>query len=874
MKMNKRILCLTALLTCFNVFASQAVPDNTYLVYSDAIAANVPLDKRQDFFKRLLTYVDNNGSNANSLDAFMDGFVFLHSKDYFDSGGQFGVCDTSANCTFNTTRTTDYVLSHFGSGGYLDLLQAADLGAVASIGNDFRTKIPQVKVYFSIPSPPPQALMTSGVANLVYMDTLEGYLKLLRDEFNQWKGNNSNSALTMAGFYFSRETLKTTDDKTLLPSDGNNQMGSFMVELKQRLFGVGANFALVSSPYQNYYANGNSLVLATSYENKEQSLFAGNSDIGPIFDKTWLQPNAFHSGFKWLDVVDKEVIRWTHSYYRDFPHVAYNIETQACVNEIACLDGNVLNKEFFPELVNYADYAQYLGLNNYPAIYYDDGYAYYDWSLDSSLHWVYQQAYKLAKRGRDGDVVNGGFEHFDLVTPSSTTVSSTELSAYNANKLLGWDGSFSIGNNTYAAIDSFDWSTSGSDKPTIGSFYLAEDLSHNLSFNVAEDNDDGAYWSGIAIWRFYNASGNQITTGSVGNSSIQYSSYVNGWFHYLYTTTTNASFNIPFQPPIGTVKTEVILGKWSGVSTLNWSNVSLKRADNNQNLYVMGKRNDGSYSQLDFNQPQQHANLSKNTYIESQKAFNVIGGLSYDLSFQSQLKNGGSCSGYNGVLGLKFYDQNNIQITTATSNLNWSSYLGLHYNYFVAKANLQDHNHGFTTPQLAVSAKVRLRNWSCDNDIAVDNIVLNETARPMEQLSFAGEALGLDQNKLIRLNSQNPQARFSFDLTTGSYSHLNTLTRVNCTNFADSSCAAIASMQYVYLDASGNVIQTSNESITAQGKGELQPNIVGGLLTYTHWNMLNRNLTNVSGASKVNVIVTLTSSTSAQELLLNRPYLQ
>jgi hypothetical protein len=864
MKLNKHTLCLATLLCGFNAFATPTVPDNTYLVYANVVEDRVPQADRQDFFKRLLTYVDQNG---NSQDAFMDGFVFMQSTSYFSYGGQFGDCTNSANCGFNN-HVTDYVQSHFGSGGYLDLLAGADQAAQSSIGSDFRTKVPQVKVYFSIPYPQSQAVNGSGTANSVYMDKVEEYLKLIRDEFNQWKGNNTSSTITMAGFYFARESLKTTDGKYLLPSDGNSQTGSFMVDLKQRLSGVDANFTLVSSPYQNYYPSGSSLVLASSYQNREQSTFGGNSSVGKIFDKIWLQPNAFFGGFKWKDVVDKEVIRWTHSYYRDFPHTAYNIETRTD------LHSNAIGKEFFPEVVNYADYAQYLGLNHYPVTYYDDGHAYYDLSLDSSRHWVYQQAYKLAKRGRDGDVVNGGFEHFDLVKPSSMVVNSTELSAYNTNKLLAWNGNFTIANNATADIDNFAWSTAGSDKPTIGSFYLAPGQSHKLSFNVAENSDDGTYWSGIAIWRFYDPSGNQIITGSAGNSSVKYSSYVNGWYHYVHSTTTNSNVNLTFAPPTGTVKTEVVLGKWGGSATLNWSNVSIKRAADNQNLYVMGKQNDGSFSQLDFYQPQQHANLSKSAYVESEQAFNVTGGLSYRLSFQSQLKNGGSCSGYNGVFGVKFYDQNNSLISTSANGLNWSSYLGLHYNYFVAKANLQDHLHGFTTPTQAVSAKVQLRNWNCNNDMAVDNIVLNETSRPMEQLSFAGEALGLDQNKLIRLNTQNPQARFSFDLTTGSFSGLNLLTRANCTNFADTSCSANASMQYVYLDASGNVIHTSSESITAQGKGEKHPNIAGGLLTYTHWNMLNRNLSNVSGAAKVNVIVTLTDNISSQELLISRPHLK
>jgi|GEM_PF-6038648 len=881
MRVFKSILMIFSFLVGFNSFAMNTVPQNTYLFYertgkSGEIINTTSL--QPDFFKRLLTYVDKAG---NSQDAFMDGFVFMDSVYYFGKAGNYPECINNV-CTLSAI-STEYIENHFGSGGHLDRLRTAEKDAVKNVSN-YALKVPQIGVYFTIPYPHKQAILNpdniySYKFDANYMKAVKNYLEEISQGFNQWNSRNPDSSITMKGFYFARETIQTLGGHYMFPGDvpyryGQDSGQSFLFNLKKTLREVSPAYTLVSSPFQNFRRvqkvnEPEELHLNTAYGIRVDSLFAGNVTGGNVFDKIWVQPNIFYGDEKWADVVDKEVFRWMHSYYRGYEHMAYNIETTDAMHI------NAIGKEFFPQVVNYIDYAKYLGVNNYPITYYDEGQAYYNYSIDTERHWVYQETYKLAKRGRDGDIVNGSFEHFDLVKPKFGAT-ETDLSAFNPEQLLGWQGTFNIANDTKKNITTYSWITDNGAKPILGDFYLKPDHAYQLSFKVEENYNAGVAWPGIAIWRFYDVAGNQIKTGSAGSPYIKFSSHVNGWYQYVDPKTTNQHDSLPFSPPSGTVKTEVILGKWGGNSILNWSNVSIKDATNNNSLYVIGKSDDGSFTYDNFQLSQQHANLSKSKYIESKDAFNIVAGLTYKINFQSQQKSWGSCSGYNGVLGMKFYDENGVVVSNPAAGLNWSSYLGMHYNYFISPSYIQNHAHGFTAPTNAKSAKVSLRNWSCAGNIMIDNVKLQEIENPILAQSFTGEAVALDQDKLIRLNDINPQARFTFDLTTGNYKNLTLLSRTNCTNMKNETCSGTLNVQYLYLDADGNVISTlSPNQVKVLGKGESYTDDPSGnrSMIYSHWEIISTPINTVTGSKKLNVIFSLSSLSSAKELLLNRPHL-
>lgn len=866
MKAIKSVLCVSALVTTLSVPADVVIPHNNYLVYADVIESNVGSSNRVDFFRRMLTYVDK---NSQSVDSFMDGFTFMQSTNYFQNGGKFGACTSSADCSTNI-HVDNYFSTHFDSGGYLDSLRGAEVLALNEMGEDFTRKIPEISVYFSIPYPQKEAVLETGQANPYYMDVLSGYLNSIVSGFQSWKAQNSSSKIVLRGFYLGRENLETYGGgKSLLPADGQNQAGSFLVELQDIVNSIDTNLALTASPYQNYYSSGGQLKMYTSYQGREESIFNGQS-AGPLFDKAYIQPNAFVPSGKFLDMGDKELIRWTYNFYQQYSKSAFNMET----NTMARFLSTGQSKEFFPEAVSYADYAKYLGLNNFNLMYYDAGYAYYDFSVNSDSHWIYQEAYKMAKGARDGAITNGSFEHFELVGPTSFTVGSTSnaLSNYNESSLLGWTGNYSIGQNSGTGVAEYSWTTSGSSRPILGNFYLEPSKWYRLRFNVKENVNDGQTWSGIVGWRFFDSSGNQITTGSVG-AGINYSTSLNAWYMYVNSTTTAQNLSASFQVPANAVKTELLAGKWSGTATLTWTNVNIQEPVSGLPGYIVGKNSGGQFVIRDLTSFGQAASLGKNEFVESSDTFNITGGLNYTLSHESRIQPGQNCTSYNGLIGVKFYDHNGAQYTGSVSGLTWSGFLGLHYRYFIASENVKNHTNTFTAPLSSSSAKIQLKNWYCDSEIFVDNVTLNDTAHPLGTVSFPGEAKGMDQDNLVRLTTENGQARFQFDLDVGSFSTLNFLSRANCSQFGTSSCQASLDLELLYLDSNGYIlnIEKVNSSIAGQGEYYIQPG--NDRYTYTHWDK-NQHSLSFPQASSLIVVVRRGSGTNIEELLLSRLHLQ
>ena len=867
MGVYKKAFFLLVFLASMQGWALEPLPQNNYLVFANVIDEKVGLTNRSDFFRRMLTYVDNSNT---SVDSFMDSFIFVQSKSFLSTAGDFGSCTTTNNCTF-PSNIQNYYDTYFNYNGYLDALHNAENMVKNNLGITFSKKTPQISVYFSIPFPYDEAVTDSGIANPIYMDNLNRYLIDIKAKFDLWKANNPSSLIKFRGFYFGRENLKTygPDEKPLLLNDGLDQTNSFLVTLKHRVLALDSNLELISSPYQNYYGN---FKLATSYENRENSIFNGGTSIGgrPIFDNAYIQPNAFHGGFKFTNIVDKEMIRWTYMAYSDNPYTAFNIET----NDYERFQTDGVGKEFYPEIINYVDYAKYLGLTKKTLMYYDGGHAHYDNSQNPNRHWIYKEAYKLAKRGRDGDIINGGFESFDLMTLSSLYVggSSTALSSYDKNNLLNWVGNYAIGHNTQPSIDAYHWTTSGSQKPLLGNFLLKPNIRYVLRFNVAENIDDSVTFSGIAIWRFFDAAGNQIVTGDIGNNSIKYSSYVNGWYHYVSSSSSPKYIAIPFSPPPGTVQTKLLLGNWNDGVELIWKNVNIQKDETNIPLYVIGKSNE-EFVTRDLDSFGQYAQLALDAYISTEDAFRVTSNLSYSLTFDSQIPDN-SCSSNNGVAGVKFYDKTGAQIKGAVDGLKWSSFLDVHYHYFTAKPFQQSHSLNFIAPTEARTAKVYFRNWNCESNILVDNIKLDDATILIDELGPLGSALGIDQSNLIRLNANNSTARFRINLSDGVYNELSMLTRSNCTKFDNVSCQSSLELEYLYLDSSGNIIFTSKETEIVKGSGELYPpESENNLLVYSHWNLIERTLVDLQ-AKQLVLTVTLRESIDSEEVLLNRPHVK
>jgi hypothetical protein len=701
------------------------------------------------------------------------------------------------------------------------------------------------------------------------MDTTEQYLAQLITQFNSWKAQNSGTRIVLRGFYLGRENLKTYGgDRTLLPADGQDQNGAFLLALKNRINSIDPNLSLITSPYQNYYKSGSQLKMYTSYQGRENSIFDGQtqSSADPVVDNAYLQSNVFAPNGKFKDTGDKELIRWTYNYYKDYSKIAFNMETNSLSRHLST--GHI--KEYFPEAVSYADYADYLGLHRLPIMYYDGGFSYYDFSVNSSTHWIYEEAYRLAKHARDGHITNGGLEHFALVNPSSFEVgpSSKALSAYHATELLGWNGNFTINHNNGPDISGYSWTTRGSSRPRLGSFHLTPNKWYRLRFNVRENINDGQPWSGIAIWRFLDHNGNQITTGAVGNG-IKYSTYVNGWYHYVNSSTTEQDMSLSFQIPAGAVNTELLMGKWRGNASLTWSNVNIQDPVSGLPAYLIGKGSANQFAVRDFSSFGQSANLAKGQYLESENAFNVTADLAYTFSHESQLKPGKNCRSYNGVMGVKFFHQNGAQITGKVSGLNWSSFLGLHYRYFIAKNHQQKHHYDFTAPAGASTAKVQLKNWYCSNNILVDNLSLQDSAHPEDAVSFAGDAMGIDQDNLVRLTQQNKEARAYINLGNGNYTSLHFLSRANCSQFGNSSCQASLELEYIYLDSNGVVLAVDSEKFNLQGEGEFYIKPGNDRFTYTHWHKNQRILSHPQAIALI-VVSRRGTSSNVEELLLNR----
>ncbi|MCV2886200.1 DUF4855 domain-containing protein [Aestuariibacter sp. AA17] len=858
--------------SAFSAISSPVSPDNTYLFYAKTGTSEVltvsPSEQRE-FFKRMLSYVDENGQ---PVDAFMDAMVMMESVRYFSTGGNLGTCTSETTCS-RSVRMTNYIDEQFRLGGYLDVLKQAESDVNQALGSTYQTKVPSISVYFAIPYPKTQAVSANGTHNPHYLKEFNEYMRAVYDEFQNWKARNNNSAIEMAGFYFARESIKVDGgNQDLLRNDGSAQSDTFLFNLKASLNTISPSMSLISSPYQNYYASSGGLSMYTAYQGKEEGTFGGavQTTSGSVLDSVYLQPNAFHGGFKWKDVVDKEVIKWTYNFYNGFNNIAFNIET----NGYQAFLNRAQDKEFFPEIINYADYDRYLGLHQFPIMYYDSARTYYDLSLSPTTHWMYKEAYLLSKRAREGYIVNGGFEHFDLVSPSGYHVgyNSTILSDYNPSSLFGWTTNGTFSQNNHIDIANYQFITAGSERPVIGNAPLVAGKYYRFRFDAKESSNDGQTYSGIAVLRFYDKDGNSITSGDVGTPYLKYSSYVNGWYQYIATSTTTKHIAISFKPPIGSVNTEFVLGKWSGSASINWNNVSVQEPVSTYPAYVFGKTSQGVFAKNDLLAFSQAAKLNKSQFVESERALPIHSGVRYQLRFESQLTSGTNCSSYNGVAGIKFYDQHGNLMSSSASGLTWSSFLGLHYQYFLASSDKALHSYSFTPPAGATEAKVHLRNWYCSGDVLVDNVKLADTLSPETDTSFSGEPVAIDQAKLIRLSDDNNMARFIFDLSGTSNRDLQFLSRVNCERFNDTQCQSDIDIDAIYLDASGKIMEITQSTLKGLGAGEQTPKSTNGLLTYSSWQKQTLRLN--SAGHKAIVTFRKGNGSKAKALLINRPHLK
>lgn len=582
--------------------------------------------------------------------------------------------------------------------GYMFSNRSALIDDLNDAVNELFLDDQRISIVLSIPEINPNEYKTTAL-KIQLKNGLSDYINKIYTMHENWKSNNSNPKIDIAGLYYVDENIVQAEVAFY------NEIFAFVRD-KVKTY----NWQLTASPYNGFY----SCSIDHSY----------HDDIVKQFDVVWMQPNAFY--VHRYGSMDRDMLERAH-YVMSKKKVAVNIENRIFAEG-----------EEYGRVNDYFDYGERYGYINYAKLYYDDAGAHYVHchSNDYKLRVDYDNLYKFIKKGRMGVVVNRNFEM---------------LSKDKPDKFYYWDGQYQIKDKVFSFSEThiIDINIPAGRKINSYRYAIAGNENYAIAFRLSESNSQSK--DAFVGVRFYDNNNNLLS--NAVNTGLTYSAEHNGYVNSFQPSVSIENCVLNFSTPVNAVSFEFFLTNM-GNSDLGWSSLRLIRNDEKTNTQKIFLQNDklqidhtietGNYSLM----------LNKDNYAISQERIPISADKQYEIKIMAKEADYNVKSDvYNkALIGIELYDIKGQKIMSQPSieGLNYSTALNMHYFYLgYIQQDWANYSRSIHFPDAVKSIKLYIRNWYYERTLLLDNL----------SLSIIGDATYTNLNrKLNKINLLEPNS--------------------------------------------------------------------------------------------------------------------